>query len=482
MSRLVPNRLADWQRLREEVRAGINLSSPDRLAAVEEFRRELDAACGEEPTVAMTLGRAVLSSEDLVDVPLADYLAWFLKARHGAIYRWDGEEFRPLAAFGITPRTTIGQGTILPRWLLEHGVLARTELNLVGLSADEAEALLRELDALDATLVIPITLNEALWGFFTIGSPLAGAYDGSEGLYLNLYGLAVLSSLEHRRQGLPTRQEQEIRQEDEALKGVMELWVALKPSPARLRLLIVDEEAEAIRTLSRFFSEWGFEVSGASTEETAIEELIRMNPHLLLADLSLHWKFPKRLVETARSVIPASVLLGTTTVRNEAWDELVMSAGVQQIFRKPFRFARLAKTVFEAALSVSLDLVPSTRTRQERCLIVEDEKEAAEPIKEFLQNCGHPVWTAGTAKEALSLAARVRPQIVLLDLRLPDSEGAGLLQQIRKVSPNSRVIVLTAWIQEYPGEMFKTFQPDAYCTKPFPVSELHRVVEQVLVR
>lgn len=476
------SRLADWQRLREEVRAGVNLSSPDRLAAVEEFRRELGAACGEEPTVAMTLGRTVLCSEDLVDVPLADYLAWFLKSSHGAIYRWEGEEFQPIATFGKIPKPNVGQGGVLPGWLLEHGVLVRTELKLAGLSADEAETLLRELDALDAALVIPITLNEALWGFLAIGSPLAGAYDGSEGLYLNLYGLAVLSSLERRRQGLPTRQEQEIRQEDEALKEVMELWVALKPSQTRLRLLVVDEEAEAVRTLSRFFSDWGFEVSGASTEETAIEELIRLNPHLLLADLSLHWKFPKKLVEIARSVVPAAVLLGTTTVRNEAWDELVMSAGVQQIFRKPFRFARLAKTVFEAALSVSLEASPAGRVRAERCLIVEDEKEAAEPIKEFLQNCGHPVWIAGTAKEALSLAAKVRPHLVLLDLRLPDSEGTGLLQQIRKISPNSRVIVLTAWIQEYPDEMFKTFQPDAYCTKPFPVSELHRVVEQVLVR
>lgn len=479
----MPNRLADWQRLREEVRAGVNLSSPDRLAAVEEFRGELVAACGEEPTVAMTLGRAVLCSEDLVDVPLADYLAWFLKARHGVIYRWDGEEFRSLAAFRNSSTPEIGQGAILPRWLLEHGVLVRNELKLADLSADESERLLRELDALDAALVIPITLNEALWGFLAIGSPLAGVYDGSEGLYLNLYGLAVLSSLERRRQGLPTRQEQEIRQEDEALKEVMELWVALKPSHTRLRLLIVDEETEAVKTLSRFFSDWGFEVSGASTEETAIEELVRLNPHLLLADLSLHWKFPKRLVETARSVVPAAVLLGTTTVRNEAWDELVMSAGVQQIFRKPFRFARLAKTIFEAALSVSLEAGSTTSRRAERCLIVEDEKDAADAVKEYLQSCGHPVWTAGTAKEALSLAAKVRPHLVLLDLRLPDSEGAGLLQQIRKASPNSRVIVLTAGIRDYSSEdVLKNFKPDAYCEKPLRIGEIHRMIERILIR
>jgi len=465
------------------VRAGVNLSSPGRLAAVEEFRRELRAACGEEPTVAMTLGRTVLCSEDLVDVPLADYIAWFLKASHGAIYRWEGEEFRRLAVFGNTPKPPVRQGAILPRWLLENGFLVRTELKLSGLSADEAETLLRELDALNAALVVPIVLNEVLWGFLAVGPSLVEAYDGSEGLYLNLYGLAVLGSLERRRQGFPTRQEQEIRQEDEALKEVMELWVALKPSQTQLRLLIVDEEAEAVRTLSRFFGDWGFEVSGASTEETAIEELIRLNPHLILADLSLQRKFPKRLVEVARSIVPTAVLLGTTTVRNETWDELVMSAGIQQVFRKPFRFARLAKTVFEAALSVSLDTAPSPRNaRAERCLIVEDEKEAAEPVREYLQSCGHPVWIAGTAKEALALAARVRPQVILLDLRLPDSDGAGLLQQIRQASPNSRVIVLTAWIQEYPDEALKTFQPDAYCTKPFPVAELHKLVEQVLVR
>ena len=477
----MPSSLNDWQRLKEELKVGLNLSQPERLAALEEFRQRLVRVCGEEPSIVMTLGHPVYCLEDLVDVPLSDYLGWLLKASHGAVYRWQEGSFQCLASFGFPPRQ-VNEQALLPQWLLEHGLLVRSKLTLEGLTAEEAELLLQELDTLDAHLVVPITFNEDLWGFFTVGPPLAGGgYDGSEGIYLNLYGLSVMNCLERRRQNLPTRKEMRFREEDKALREVMELWAALKPRQTKVKLLIVDEEPEAVDVLTRFFTDWGFDVKGATTEEVAIEDLEQRLPQLLLIDLGLNWRFPKDLVEIARALVPEGILLGTTAVRNEAWDELVLGLGVQQIFRKPCRFARLVMGVFEAALNISVRAEPTFGTKAERCLIVDDEQEAAQALQGYFEARGFRVWTTSSlGKEALKLISKVRPHLVLLDLKIPASIGSDLLRRIRKNSPKTKVIVLTAWIHEHPEKALKALRPDAYGLKPVPVEELDRLVEEVL--
>ena len=349
----MPNPLTEWQRLKEEFKGGIDLSRPDRLASLEEFRQQLIAACGEEPAVLMTLGALVMSMEDLSTVSLADYFGWLLKARHGAIYRFEENGFRCFASFGSVPGW-VGEQAILPRWLAEHGLLIRSKLTLTGLTAEESEALLCELDALDAALIAPIMVNEALWGFLTVGPSLAWDYDGSEGLYLSLYGLNIVSCLHRKAKCLPVREETQILKEEKTLQRTMELWVALKPSQHPMRLLLVDEEFEVVEYLTRFFARWGLEVKGTTSEEDALSILKEFRPNLMMTDLSLNHRLPLKLLKAAQALLPEAAVLGTTANRSTPMDALALEMGVRQIFRKPCFFSRLAHGVFETALDCLL--------------------------------------------------------------------------------------------------------------------------------
>lgn len=477
----MPNRLlADWYRLRGNLRDGVDLSQPKRLADIEQFRQALVDVCGEEPTVLMNLDPPVRCLDDLVEVSLADYFGWLLRARHGAVYQWWQGSYRCLAAFGTHPRQ-VSQGGVLAQWLLDNGLLIRSKLTLAGLTAEESETLLRELDLLEAHLVAPIVFNDTLWGFFIAGPPIIGEYNGSEGLYLSLYGVSIMNCLTRRQQGLPSRQEAKRMEEDEALEEVLKLWVALRPRKGRIPLLVVDEEPDAVKALTSFFNRWGLEVAGATSEEEALEILKRTHPQIILVDFSLKRSFPKKLLEAARDFVPEAILLGTTAAHNDTWDKFALSLRVQRIFRKPCRLARMAKAVFEAALDVCVLRDSASYHRTGRCLIVDDEQEGANAFQEYLEARGFQVWSAATGEQALELSSQLRPHLILLDLKLPGIQGTDLLCKIRQITPQSKIVVLTGWVCQYPEQALKSLRPDAYCTKPASVEELNQLIDDLLI-
>lgn len=426
-----------------------------------------------------------------MEVPLSDYLGWCLKASRAAVYwaeargaasssrsHWtEADGFRCLAALGATP-PEISREALLPQWLLAHGALVRSRLTLTGLSAQEAEALLEELDTLGASLVAPIILNDRLLGFLSVGPPQAGDYDLSELAYLSLYGWSLVGCLERRRLGHLPKAQALVIQETKALREMEELWVSLRPRRHEdpLRFLILDEEAEAVASLSRFFGDWGFKAQGATSQEEALFHLKRFRPHLILLDLSLNRRVPIKLLEAVRLLAPEAILLGTAATRQRKTQELARGFGIQQIFPKPCRFAHLARWIFEAALSVAVKTESVPAPASQSCLIADNEQEVAEALQAHFETKGYQAFTATNPEETLQLVEKRRPELVLLDLKLPRVLSAELLRQIRKVSPLSRVILLTARIHIDHLE-----HPDATCVKPVPVEELDRIAEGLLL-
>lgn len=85
-----------------------------------------------------------------------------------------------------------------------------------------------------------------------------------------------------------------------------------------------------------------------------------------------------------------------------------------------------------------------------RVLIVDDHVVVREGSRQLLEqdNTLKVVGEAGTGAEAVQLAARLRPDVVLLDLALPDITGVEAARQIRELVPNARIVVLSAYDDE----------------------------------
>lgn len=104
-------------------------------------------------------------------------------------------------------------------------------------------------------------------------------------------------------------------------------------------------------------------------------------------------------------------------------------------------------------------------------LIVEDEKSICDFTSRTLTSHGYRVSCASTGKEALSLASSLCPDVILLDLGLPDLDGMAVIENIRTWS-GSPIIVVSARTHEDDKVRALDAGADDYLTKPFGISEL----------
>ena len=87
----------------------------------------------------------------------------------------------------------------------------------------------------------------------------------------------------------------------------------------------------------------------------------------------------------------------------------------------------------------------------ERILVVEDESTLCRNITRFLERAGLDVTPAETGEAALALVDRRHFDLVITDLRLPDVDGLTVLDRVRSVSPDTVVLIMTAYASVAPG-------------------------------
>ncbi|MBU2632660.1 response regulator transcription factor [Patescibacteria group bacterium] len=104
-------------------------------------------------------------------------------------------------------------------------------------------------------------------------------------------------------------------------------------------------------------------------------------------------------------------------------------------------------------------------------LIVEDDKEFQKYLKDLLIKNGFTVQTASRGISAIGLVEKLEPDLIILDLNLPDMHGEGVCQEIRKDHPNLPIIMLTAKTATSDKVQGFNMGADDYITKPFIVDE-----------
>lgn len=116
-----------------------------------------------------------------------------------------------------------------------------------------------------------------------------------------------------------------------------------------------------------------------------------------------------------------------------------------------------------------------------RVLIVDDEPRYVKLLRYNLESTGYEVIEASTGMEAVSLVALKKPDMIILDLRLPDLDGYEVCRRIREFSWVP-IIMLTARGEERDKVEGLRLGADDYVTKPFSAEELLARVEAVLRR
>jgi DNA-binding response OmpR family regulator len=117
-----------------------------------------------------------------------------------------------------------------------------------------------------------------------------------------------------------------------------------------------------------------------------------------------------------------------------------------------------------------------------KILIVEDEPHIVLGLTDALEFEGFEVVSAGTGKDGVNLARQEKPDAILLDLMLPDTNGFQVCQELRRWDAFVPIVMLTARSQEADKIRGLDAGADDYVTKPFSVGELAARMRAILRR
>jgi DNA-binding response OmpR family regulator len=114
-----------------------------------------------------------------------------------------------------------------------------------------------------------------------------------------------------------------------------------------------------------------------------------------------------------------------------------------------------------------------------KLLIVDDDTNIQRLYKEELEEEGYNVVIAGTGKEALEMFERENPDIVTLDILMPDIDGISLLRKMKEQRPNIPIIMSTAY--DYRDD-FAVWASEAYIVKSSDLAELKNTIKKLIDR
>ncbi|MFZ2412322.1 MAG: response regulator [Candidatus Methanoperedens sp.] len=116
-----------------------------------------------------------------------------------------------------------------------------------------------------------------------------------------------------------------------------------------------------------------------------------------------------------------------------------------------------------------------------KVLIVDDEPDTLELIKLVLESGGFETMLAANGMEALVQIERTKPDLVLLDIMMPDMDGWDVFRRIKEINPKIPIAILTAKAQNIDKLLgLHVLKADDYITKPFGKNELIGKVRKLI--
>lgn len=115
-----------------------------------------------------------------------------------------------------------------------------------------------------------------------------------------------------------------------------------------------------------------------------------------------------------------------------------------------------------------------------KILLVDDEAGMCLIMKDFLKEAGYEMAVASNGKEAISLYPQVNPDLILLDLGLPDMNGRDVLKDVKAKMPQIKVMIISAYADQKTKDDLFSLGADFFLAKPFMPEELQEAVKEAL--
>lgn len=112
--------------------------------------------------------------------------------------------------------------------------------------------------------------------------------------------------------------------------------------------------------------------------------------------------------------------------------------------------------------------------------IVDDEPGIIEEFKAFFEEEGHRVYTADCGEDGIRLVQKRKPDLLIVDIKLPDLSGLLVLKAAKEFSPKSKTIVITGYVDQALIDEAEKLGRDTFLPKPFNLETVKNEVDRLL--
>ncbi|UCD17239.1 MAG: response regulator [Candidatus Zixiibacteriota bacterium] len=128
-------------------------------------------------------------------------------------------------------------------------------------------------------------------------------------------------------------------------------------------------------------------------------------------------------------------------------------------------------------------MTPGQKVKAARILVIDDEPQITEIVEAFLTNAGHNVSVFNDGKKGLTQATEVKPDIILLDIMMPDLDGYSICNDLKNNPSTANIPVVFLTGKDRNDDQGRSFQAggDMYIKKPFSCERLLEIVNIILM-
>jgi two-component system response regulator HydG len=234
----------------------------------------------------------------------------------------------------------------------------------------------------------------------------------------------------------------------------------------KTNILVVDDLKSSRLTLGGILEDEGHNVVLAENGYQAIEVAKQVSFDLIFMDIKMPGINGVQTFREVKKINPQAAVIMMTAYSVETLVREALEEGAYAVVYKPFDIENIV-SIIEAALHKTL------------ILVVDDYFADRETLKAILEERGYLVVTAETGSEALTRVKEKHFNIIFLDIRLPDVDGAHIFEQVKAIDPEVAVIMMTGYSEE--ELVRRAVSRGAYtCVyKPFDVERILTLVGEI---
>ncbi len=246
-----------------------------------------------------------------------------------------------------------------------------------------------------------------------------------------------------------------------------------------IKILVVGRESGVCDAIRTTFTYIGFSVLTAEDAESALRMAGEERPRIIFVDRAMPDGDGIDLIRRIKAGDLGAVVIMITAESEEAARSSSALAGADEWIRKPFSRNYLRDVVVE---KIGALLNQGGRGEMPVILIVDDDAAFRSTVQEFISPRYECVLNQASDGETALVSARdCPPDVILLDIKMPGLGGMEVIREMRRISPLSRIVVISAWTSAEVVSQAVAMGAADYLEKPVSLAALNEKLKAVLI-